>query len=228
MTRPVVLIHGALRTRLGLWPTARMLARAGFAPHRFGYPTRRGTLADHGARLSAFLEARGLWAPSDVPLGIVTHSMGALVARAFLARASRDRPLPRPVRLVMLAPPNRGARLAARLADAPYARWLYGDALGQLHPDVAGRLGPLPDGAAGLVLASGTGGPKGRNPLLDGDDDGVVAVADMPLEGAAWAFVGGMHPWLQWRPAVVRRAAAFLAGGAEHGAVPGGGLEPPT
>ncbi|RMG99341.1 MAG: hypothetical protein D6705_03455 [Deltaproteobacteria bacterium] len=226
--RPVVLIHGALRSRLGLLPTARGLARHGLHPYAFGYPSRRGRLGDHAARLHTFLALRGLWTETDVPLGFLTHSMGALVVRAFLARGAGRR-LPRPVRLVMLSPPNRGATLAARFAGRLHARLLYGDALEELAPERVARLGALPEGVAALVLAGGRGDQRGYNRWIDGDDDGVVAVADMPLAGAAFEFVGGWHALLQWRPDLLARAAAFLAEDGEANApVPGGGLEPPT
>ena len=229
---PVVLVHGALRSRAGLLPTARWLARRGFSPVLFGYRTRRGTLGEHAARLRRRLEAVGLWRPDPAAVGFLTHSMGALVVRAMLRRAHEGGGLPRPVRLAMLSPPNRGASLARRFERSWLARGLYGDALDELHPRAAGGLGPLPPGAAGLVLAGGAGHDRGHNPLLDGDDDGVVAVSDMGLAGTPLVFVGGTHALLQWRPAVLRVASAFLRTGRAPpdgaGAVPGGGLEPPT
>ncbi len=204
---PVVLVHGALRTRAGLWPTARLLARHGLEPHLFGYATRRANLARHGAALATWLAARGLSRAEVV--GFVTHSMGALVVRTML----RAHPPTGRVRLVMLSPPNRGAQLAARHAGNPAFRWLYGRAAHELQPEVASALGPLPPAVDALVLAGGRGDGRGYNPLITGDDDGVVALSDMGLPGVALEVVGGTHPWLQWRPAVVRRAARFIATG---------------
>jgi hypothetical protein len=64
-----------------------------------------------------------------------------------------------------------------------------------------------------LVLAGGRGDPRGYNPLLSGDDDGVVAVDEMRLPGVEPTVVGGIHGLLQWRPSVLERAAAFLLRG---------------
>jgi pimeloyl-ACP methyl ester carboxylesterase len=206
--RPVVLVHGALRSRMGLLPTARWLARRGLAAWTFGYPTRRGDLQAHGDALARWLDRR--LEGEHVPvLGFLTHSMGGLVVRAYLLRhAGRhaDRH-----RVVMLSPPNRGAELAERNSKNPLMRWLYGDAAEELRPHRVQRLPGLPPGTDALVLAGARGDPRGYNRYISsGDDDGVVGVAEMALPGVEPTVVGGLHAFLQWRPAVLARAAAFL------------------
>ncbi len=209
---PVVLVHGALRSRMGLWPTARWLSRRGLQAHLFGYPTRRGDLAAHGDALAQWLDGRLGGEPVPV-LGFVTHSMGGLVVRSYLSRhvgrhAAR-------YRVVMLSPPNRGAALAQRNRQNPAMRFLYGDATEQLQPERVQQMPGFPPEAQGLVLAGGRGDPRGYNRLLDGDDDGVVAVREMGMPGIEPTMVRGLHAFLQWRPAVLERAASFLRG---HGA----------
>lgn len=205
--RPVVLVHGALRSRLGLWPTARWLRRQGLDASTFGYPTRRGDLRAHGDALARWLDER-LSEPVPV-LGFLTHSMGGLVVRAYLEHhAERHAEL---VRVVMLSPPNRGATLAEQERNNPLMKWLYGDAAEQLRPGHVQRMPGLPRRARALVLAGGRGDPRGYNPRIEGDDDGVVAVEEMALPGVDPELVGGLHAFLQWRPAVLRRAASFLA-----------------
>ena len=207
-TRPVVLVHGALRSRVGLVPTARWLARRGLDAWTFGYPTRRGDLQAHGDALSRWLDAR-LESERVPVLGFLTHSMGGLVVRAYLLRhagrhAARHR-------VVMLSPPNRGAELAERNRNNPLMRWLYGDAAEELRPQRVQRLPGLPAGTEALVLAGARGDPRGYNRFISsGDDDGVVGVAEMGLPGVEPTVVGGLHAFLQWRPAVLARAAAFL------------------
>ncbi len=206
--RPVVLVHGALRSRLGLLPTARWLARQGLEARTFGYPTRRGDLRAHGDALARRLD---VWLSGDrVPvLGFLTHSMGGLVVRAYLhqhAGRHADRH-----RVVMLSPPNRGAELAERNRENPLMRWLYGDAAEELRPSRVQQLPGPPPSADVLVLGGGRGNPRGYNRLISsGDDDGVVGVAEMGLPGVEPTVVGGLHAFLQWRPAVLGRAAAFL------------------
>ena len=212
-TVPVVLVHGALRGRSGMIPTAWALRPYGITARPFGYRTRIGTLRDHARRLSRFLDQ---WLGDYRPpvLGFLTHSMGGLVVRAYLAHEG-DRHAPAQ-RVVMLSPPNRGSALAQRGRNNPAFRWLYGQAVEQLQPEAVRALPPPPESARVLVLAGGRGDPRGYNPALDGDDDGVVAIAEMGLDTTdprlVPEFMGGIHGLLQWRPAVLRRAGEFLAG----------------
>jgi len=204
MTTPVVCIHGALRSRAGMWPTAVYLRRKGLDARTFGYATRRGGLEEHAQALDAFLHE---WLP-DMPerIGFLTHSMGGLVVRAWLAHCA---PAPR-VRVAMMSPPNQGSALARANDANPLFHLLYGDAAKLLRQPSLPGLPAVPDNARVLVLAGGRGEPRGYNPVLEGDDDGVVAVEEMALPGTPLEFVGGMHSVLQWTPSILDRAAAFL------------------
>jgi pimeloyl-ACP methyl ester carboxylesterase len=207
---PVVLLHGALRSAVGMRRTARLLARRGLDAQPFGYPTRRQSLEGHAAQLEA--EIRGWLGDRRPPiLGILTHSMGGLVARALLARPSLLELAPAQ-RLVMLAPPNRGAVLAERNRHFPPFHWLYGKAAAELLPHRVAELATPPASCETLILVGGTGDGRGYNPAIDGDDDGVVASSETGLPGLAPQFVGGVHSTLQWRNDVLDRAAAFLRG----------------
>ncbi|NVB41480.1 hypothetical protein G6O69_26820 [Pseudenhygromyxa sp. WMMC2535] len=208
---PVLLLHGALRSSLGMKPTARFLNQRGFEARALGYPTRRDDLDGHAARLEATLHTWLAGRELEI-LGLLTHSMGGLVARALLAREGVRRLAARQ-RLVMLAPPNRGSTLAVQNRDFVPFQWLYGRAAGELQPARAEALDPPPPSCETLILIGGTGDGRGYNPRISGDDDGVVASAETGLPGLEPEFVGGLHSTLQWRPAVLERAASFLAAG---------------
>ncbi|MBK8237741.1 MAG: hypothetical protein IPK74_19590 [Deltaproteobacteria bacterium] len=204
---PVVLLHGALRSSLGMWPTAAYLRCRGLQPRAFDYATRSATLEQHARRLDAFVQE---WlGPRPPVLGFLTHSMGALVVRKYLTTAT----LGDEQRVVMLSPPNRGSQLAARNQGRRAFRLLYGHAADELQPERVARLPALPASAHVLVLAGGRGDARGFNPLVEGDDDGVVAVDEMRLPGVEPTFVGGLHATLQWRRTVLEPAATFLRGG---------------
>jgi pimeloyl-ACP methyl ester carboxylesterase len=207
---PVVLLHGALRSPIGMRPTARILARHGLDARAFGYSARRRSLEEQAAQLE--LEIRE-WLAERRPavIGLLTHSMGGLVARALLARASMRELAPKQ-RLVMLAPPNRGAVLAERNRDFAPFHWVYGKAAAELQPPRVAELPAPPASCETLILVGGTGDGRGYNPTIDGDDDGVVASKETALPGLEPEFVGGVHSTLQWRPDVLDRAARFLAG----------------
>ncbi|MEI7892343.1 MAG: hypothetical protein WCI05_04600 [Myxococcales bacterium] len=201
----MVVIHGALRSRLGMLPAVLYLRRCGLDARPFGYRTRSESLETHGERLEGFLQD---WLGSyQGPLGFLTHSMGGLVARAYLARPGACKRWTE-VRLAMLAPPNRGSVLADR--QRGWTRAIYGTALTELCPGRVARLPGLEANATAMVFAGGRGESRGYHRGIPGDNDGLVGVAETELEGAEAVFVGGLHSFLPWRPRVLALAAEFL------------------
>jgi hypothetical protein len=64
------------------------------------------------------------------------------------------------------------------------------------------------------VIAGGTRNNVGWNPLLEGDDDGLVTVAEARLDGAAdYALVDVHHFFLTWSPTVQDYTLRFLKEG---------------
>ena len=53
-----------------------------------------------------------------------------------------------------------------------------------------------------MVIAGMRGRTFGWNPLVPGDDDGVVGISETRLEGTDWIAVEGFHTYLMNRPRV--------------------------
>jgi len=209
----VVLLHGLNRTQLSMAPLAWRLRRAGFDTANLYYPSARATIEEHAERLLARLVSE--LPTGEGPLHFVGHSLGCLVVRCALHRGLASEPLAsRAGRFVMLGPPNRGSALARRFSGQPFwDRW-YGTAcfhqLGQ--PEVLAQWGApaIPFG----VIAAGRLVERGWNPLLTGDDDGIVDVASTHLEGEAdHLLVRGVHTTLPWRRDVAEQVVRFLETG---------------
>jgi alpha-beta hydrolase superfamily lysophospholipase len=150
MTREaVILVHGHGAHPVLLEPLRRALQRQGFRAVNWGYGSLRGSIEAHAAQLAA--KAEELDEDTGVErLHFVGHSMGAIVVRSALAIA-RPRKLGR---VVLLAPPNRGARLAD-LALRLFGRRLVAAAELSSHPDsYVNRLAPAADLDCGVIAAS--------------------------------------------------------------------------
>lgn len=190
----VVLVHGMGRTSMSMLPLAYTLRRAGYRVLNFGYSSYGPTVAAIGAALGRALEARLRGRPAP-RVHFVGHSLGNIVVRWLLAHAPPSAPVGR---FVMLAPPNRGARAADRLA--PWLGWL---------------LRPLPELRTGAGTAADLPPPAGVEfAIVAGTRDGKVRPEETRLPGAkAQAVVPAGHTFIAMNPVVVAMVRRFLAEG---------------
>lgn len=203
----VILVHGLGRSRASMASMERALREAGYATYRLTYASTRGSLEEHARRLRHLLQRL----EGVDRVSFVTHSMGGIVLRELFRaepRWSGSVPLGR---IVMLAPPNRGSALARMVSDAGVYEWLLGASAEELASREIQAL-PAPPCPTGII-AGGDGG-DGKNPLLEGDDDGIVRVAETRLEGAAdFLLVDSIHTTIMNRADVQRATVRFLREG---------------
>ena len=206
--RLVVLVHGLGRSAGMFDDLATTLQADGYDTAAITYASTRESVeahADHLARLIAGLEG-------VQEVSFVTHSMGGLVVRALLADPRLRNAGIRFGGLVMIAPPNRGSAIARTLKDVSVYRWLTTETGRDLTPAGARAL-PTP-AIDFAIVAGGLGDGEGFNPFLDGDDDGVVTVAETRLAGARdFRVVPSLHGLVDNHPETVRAVRAFLKNG---------------
>ena len=128
---------------------------------------------------------------------------------------TRGRIDPRIKRFVMLGPPNHGSELADTLGG----NVIFDTTLGASAQQLAHRWQELephlatPPCEFGIV-AGGKGNDFGFNPLLPGDDDGTVRVAETRLVGASdFTLVDSLHSSLMANAIVQERTQRFLRTG---------------
>ena len=145
----VLLVHGHGAHPVLLDPLRRALERQGFRAINWRYRSLWGSIGAHAGRLAT--AAKELDEDVGVArLHFVGHSMGAIVVRRAIAIA-RPRKLGR---VVLLAPPNRGARLAD-LALRLFGRRLIAATELCSHPEsYVNRLAPAADLDCGVIAAS--------------------------------------------------------------------------
>ncbi len=188
----VVLVHGMGRTPRSMAPLARRLSDDGFRVLSFGYPSVGTTLPGIGHRL-AVATSRALASEPAPSVHFVGHSLGGIAVRWMLAN---ERPA-RVGRVVLLAPPNQGARSADRFA--PTVGWLLRP-MRDLRTDSGSTVRRLPQDAGVPLL------------IVRGRRDGKVSAAEAHLGGADEAEVGGGHTYVMMRPSAMRLVEQFLAG----------------
>lgn len=203
--RLVVLLHGLGRSRASFRVLERALREAGQDAAAIGYPSTRRGIAENADTLEAlFGELEGVR-----HIAFVTHSLGGLLVRELLSRDTEWRQRITVDAVVMIAPPNRGSALADLLQYVPPVNWLLWRGLSDATTARVAAL-PVPDVPVGIV-AAGRGG-IGYNPLLEGDDDLIVRVAETRLEGARdWIRVRALHAFAMNHHETVQAVRHFLA-----------------
>jgi pimeloyl-ACP methyl ester carboxylesterase len=164
----------------------RYLRRNGdFTVLNVGYASTRKSISDHARALSSVI--RHLDGVQQISL--VGHSLGNLVFRRYLAQRetalTAGDPHPAIHRIVMLGPPNNGAELAERLRGNQIAQVIWGASGNQIAREwkTLEKQLAIPSCEFGII-AGGTHGEGGYNPLIPGDDDLVVSVSETRLPGA--------------------------------------------
>lgn len=207
----VLALHGLFRTAHAMSGiTGDLNRRTNFKAISVSYPTTRGALGDHARGLARVIE--NLDGVDEIHF--VAHSLGGLVIRQYLAGAAGSVD-PRIKRLVMLGPPNQGARLAEVLGRLGLFHVIVGPTGAQLGQDwakVCCGLGTL--NCQFGIIAGGRGNPKGFNPLLGEDNDLIVTVASTRLQGASdFRVVNVAHTFLMDDALVQQYTRNFL----QHG-----------
>jgi pimeloyl-ACP methyl ester carboxylesterase len=205
----VVLLHGLARTSRSFRKMERALQDAGFATLNLDYASRKRrieTLADDiHPDIAKFAGKVG-------PLHFVTHSMGGLLARLYLAsyRPSRLQ------RIVMLGTPNGGSEVADFLKGRSLYRAFYGPAgqqVGTRLDDCLAQL-PPPDYAVGIIAGNRSIDPVASYFIVPWPNDGRVSVESTRLEGMTDHIVlKTSHSLMLLNGGVIDQTIAFLRKG---------------
>ena len=204
-----ILLHGLGRSGVSMRALSSALRKQGHATlaPTYGLTMSLPASLDHlEPRIAAFHAAH------PGPLNFVTHSLGGLIARAFLTRRRPDTL----GRVVMLAPPNCGSQLADLVTKFGLDRVILGQVGGQLRtnrtPADERILGPV-DFDLGIIA-----GDKPYDPilprLLPKPNDGKVTVAATKVDGMRDHIVLPVsHTLMVLDAEVIAQTLAYLQNG---------------
>lgn len=204
----VILLHGMGRSPRLFRDMERDLRAAGYDAVAISYPSLTRGIAGHADQVEALLAG----ARDAERVSFVTHSLGGLVVREVLDRQGDWRAHLALGRVVMLAPPNQGSELAESLAGLPPYHWIGGPSAAEI---AAGPpFAPMPATVEVAVIAGGTPGGRGFNPLLSENNDGVVTVGETRLAGARDSMtVTAIHTLIASMPETIDATRSFLETG---------------
>lgn len=213
--KAVLVLHGLGDSR---WTMARLAKyleeQGGYTVFNVSYPSTRETIAQYARSLDNIL--RNLQGIEEI--NFVAHSLGNIVVRRYLGDCltpAGHEPDPRIKRFVMLGPPNHGSIAANALANNPLFTAVLGKPGQELGREWAWLEGSLATPPCEFgIIAGGLGNPHGFNPLLPGDDDGIVTVESTRLDGSAdFVTVPVLHSCLMNDHRVQRCTLTFLRTG---------------
>ncbi len=213
-TDRVVLLHGLGRSSSSMESLEARLLEARFTVHNIDYSSTEGTPEQLLASVTASIDeccSPSMAAPG-ARLHFVTHSLGGILARAYLARQRPDNM----GRAVLLAPPNSGSEIVDAIGDSALFSGVFGPTGQDLGTDPGSfpnRL-PPPDYEVGIIAGSRSINPIGSM-LIPGPDDGAVSIENSKLEEASgFLVIDATHTFIMHDDEVIRQTIHFLRTGA--------------
>ncbi len=206
----VVLLHGLGRTDLSMARLKYRLSERGYRVVNVGYPSTQHSI-EHLASEELGPALEECCAAAEGKIHFVTHSMGGIVLRYYLA----NHEIENLGRVVMLSPPNQGSEVADWLAENPVLQKVLGpwtEELGTGPESLPNRLGPV-DFELGVIAGNRTLNPVFSR-MIPGADDGKVSVERAKVEGMSdFLVVPYSHTYIMWNESVIDQVLHFLEQG---------------
>jgi len=209
----VVLLHGIGEPKWNMFGLEISLRKAGYRVANYQYPSLRKDLRNLARFIHQRLKADKIWEKHGT-IHFVTHSMGGLVVRQYLAMYQSDIKSGKLGQVVMLAPPNGGSEVADHFKHYLPYKWIMGPAGQELATtSIWQKQQAAIDIYYNLGIIAGRIGwlyPIGQY-MLRGPHDGRVTVEKTKLLGMKDHIVMvAAHSMISWQINVHRQVIFFL------------------
>ncbi|MBU0799731.1 MAG: alpha/beta fold hydrolase [Alphaproteobacteria bacterium] len=212
----VVLLHGIARTDASLERLEKILQQAGYDTLAITYPSTKEDIDGIASFLNKGPLSPQFWAQAQ-KVHFVTHSMGGLVARRYLAAYHDVLPVEKVGRVVMLAPPNGGSEVADLTHKFPPYQWYYGPAGQELTTFARQKDQGAPWYEVGIIAGTKEWFYIVAAFVVPGKGDGRVSVESTKLPGMRdHITVPATHTFIMDRPDVHRQVVHFIREGVFH------------
>lgn len=207
----VYLVHGFMGHTFNMAYLEKGLEKEGYRVVNWSYHSVRDNLPE----IAIQLEGELLQYSQKDTIHFVTHSMGGLVLRSFFHFADFE-DLPAQLgRLVMIAPPNKGAEIANFASRLNFNHWIFGENVEYMRTDKISLADSLAIPAIEFgIIAAARGADSGYNLFISGAEDGYVSLARTYLEGAQdYMVLSNMHFFIVYQKETLENVIHFLRQG---------------
>ena len=192
----VVLLHGLRRSSWSMHILGANLAKKGYRIINVNYPSTTDTIENLANNYLA-KEIERHYLDKSKQINFVTHSMGGAVVRYFLGEYKFENLN----RVVMIAPPSRGAEAADIWSKDKKMRTKVGPAIDQMTTNMNSLVNQLPP-------------PYYEVGIIAGERDEKVSIENTKLEGMKdFLLVNSKHTFIMIATEVIEASARFLQNG---------------
>jgi triacylglycerol esterase/lipase EstA (alpha/beta hydrolase family) len=186
------------------------LKASGYKTIALNYPSTRFSIEEHVKTIKKTIESL----EGYDTLSFVTHSLGGIILRFLLEDKEKWLKNKMLDKIVMLAPPNKGSIVAGKLQNYKIAKKILGPCLKELTPEKASDFPKIDDNLEIGIISGANDNPKGFNPFLKADNDGILKVSETRIDKIKETItINSTHSFIMSSKQAIASTVRFIKSG---------------